>query len=396
MNATGALPLFFWSAPHVSNVLGNYTPVMYANEALEALQYSLGMARGIHRDFDKDSKERWETIKIRRPSVFASQDEPSTIQDLNTDSLQLTLNKWRGVRFALSDKELTISSDKIIEDHIQPAAYEIARDIDADLMTLIPQVPWVTQAGGTFALADLTAPRQVLFDNGVPQQNRSLMVNGAMEAKILGVLGGANIMGAGVDGARRTGDIGQLYNFNVFANQQTPTFTTTTATDADGTVTGVNAKGVSTIAIGGVTINLSPFVRAGDTFVIAGNRQRYAVTANANSDGAGAASITFYPPLAAATAGAEIINFDKRSGGAKDVNLAYYKNFAALGMAPLSTKGEEMGGVRMAVATDDKTGLALRSRMWYDANLSKVVVSIDALWGKLLLDPNMACRFYSA
>ncbi len=378
------------------NTLGNYNEIFFAQEALTQLESALGMASRIHRGYDATPSNRGDTIRIRRPSTFAAADEPSTAQDLNTDSITLTLNKWRGVKFSLTDKELTLSADRLITDHIRPAAYEIARDIDADLATLIPQVPWVSeQAAAQFALSDLTAPARVLFDNGVPEDNmRHLQIDGAMKASILGVLGGANIMGAGVDGARRTGDIGELYGLNIYANQQTPQFTTGQMADSTGAVVGVHAKGVKSIALNGFTASQVGGVKEGDTFVIAGNRQRYVATAAASTDGAGAVTVAFEPALAAATAGGEVVTIDKRTG-AKTMNCAYHSHFAALGMAPLSTLGQELGGVRMSVATDPKTGLALRSRMFYDAPNSKVVVGIDALWGKVMLNHNMATRFYS-
>lgn len=379
------------------NVLGNYNEIFFAEEALIQLFSALGLAARVHRDFDATPANKGDTIRVRRPSTFAAADEPSNPQDLNTDSITVTLNKWRGVKFALTDKELTLSASRIIEDHVKPAAYEIARDIDADLQTLVTRVPWVSQASGTFALSDLTKPRQVLFDNGCPMDgNVHLQIDGGMEANILGVLGGANILGAGVDGARRSGDIGQLYGMNIFASQTTPSFLTTQMADVDGTVVGAHVKGATSLSVTAMTASQTGGIKAGDTLVIAGNRQRYTVTAQANTGASGEATLTIEPGLAAALAGGEVVSLDKRTSAAKVANLAFHRNFACLAMAPLSTLGAEFGGVRMATATDPKTGLALRSRMYYDAPNSKVVVSLDALWGKQMLDHNLACRFYSA
>lgn len=381
-----------------TNTIGNYNEIFFANEALIQLQSALGMASRIHRDFDPSPASRGDTIRIRRPSRFVAQDEPSTAQNLDTESLSVTLDKWRGVRFSLNDKELTQSSERIITDHIQPAAYEIARDIDADLNTLWKLVPNVTQASGTFALEDLTKPHQTLFDLGVPmdETNVHMQVNGALQAAILGKLGGQNIMGAGVDAARLRGAMGNLFGLNLFANQQTPKHTTTQIADAAGTVTGAHAKGVTSVVIGGVTASQTPAVLQGDTLVFANHTQRYAITANANSDGAGAVTLQISPALKVPLSGGEVVDIDKRTGGEKVVNGAFHRNAFCLAMAPLSTLGQELGGARMAIATDDKTGLALRSTMWYDAGNSAVNVKIDALWGKKLLDENMATRFYSA
>jgi hypothetical protein len=60
-------------------------------------------------------------------------------------------------------------------------------------------------------------------------------------------------------------------------------------------------------------------------------------------------------------------------------------------MAPLPNIGEQLGA-RVASVVDPVTGLALRSRMWYDGDKSTVKVGIDALWGVQVLDPNLAVR----
>lgn len=380
------------------NTLGNYNEIFFAQEALTQLEMALGMASRIHRDYDATPSVRGDTVRIRRPSTFVAQDEPSTQQDIETGSLEVKLDKWRGVRFGLNDKELTLSNERIIEDHIRPAAYEIARDIDADLQALNLQVPWVTQASASFVIGDLTKPQQVLFDNGVPMdgQNVHLQIDGGMKANILSVLGGANIFGAGVDNARRTGDVGELYGMNIFANQNVPKFTTGQLADNAGTVVGVHAKGAETLSVTAFSASVANGIKAGDTLDIAGHTQRYTVKTTVSTGASGEATLAIEPALKVALAGGEVVTIDKRTGGAKAVNLAFHRNFACLAMAPLSTKGQELGGVRMSVATDPKTGLALRSRMWYDTTYSKVMVGIDALWGKKLLDHNMACRFYSA
>jgi len=42
--------------------------------------------------------------------------------------------------------------------------------------------------------------------------------------------------------------------------------------------------------------------------------------------------------------------------------------------------------------SDPVTNLSLRSRMWYDGEHSTVKVSLDALWGVKILNPNLGVR----
>lgn len=380
------------------NALGNYNETFFAQEALTQLEMALGMANRIHRDFDNNPQQRGATIQVRRPATFSAQDEPGTTQDLNTDTISVELDRWKGVRFGLTDKELTLSSERIVSDHIRPAAYELARYIDSDLQAFVTRVPWVSQqAAAAFDLADLTSPRKVLFDRGVDTKSGgvSMQIDSATEAAILGKLGGASMFGAGVDGARANGSIGMLYGMDIFANQNAPLFTTTQMADVAGTVVGAHAKGATTLSVTAFTASQVGGIKAGDTLDIAGHAQRYSVVNGANTGASGEATLTVEPALKVALSGGEVVTLDKRASGAKSCSLAFHRNFACLAMAPLSTLGQQFGGVRMSVATDPKTSLALRTRMWYDANNSKVVVSLDALWGKQILDHNMACRHYS-
>jgi hypothetical protein len=109
----------------MANTLSIYDPIFYANEALIWLTKALGLAGRVHRGYDADPQQKGSTINIRRPSTFTAQDAPSTAQDISASMVPITLNKWKEVKFKLTDKELTFTKEKIISEHIQPAAYAI-------------------------------------------------------------------------------------------------------------------------------------------------------------------------------------------------------------------------------------------------------------------------------
>jgi hypothetical protein len=377
------------------NNLGNYNEIFFAQEGLAQLESALGMAGRVYRDYDPNPAARGDTIRLRRPATFTAQDAPSTAQDVTGAGPTITLNRWKEVKFELTDRELSLSSNQIIEDHIRPAAYALANEIDQTLAALSLQVPWTSQAGGTFALGDVARARQVLFDNGVPMQDGrvSLMVDGTMEQNILSALGGQNIMGSGVDSARQSGSIGRLFGLDIFANQNTRSFASVNVADVTGALTANALIGATTIAFNGVT-NSTSFA-AGNTFVIAGNRQKYTVASTVAADGTGAvAAMTVFPAMVQQYNSGAVITFDIVSAGAsKGLNLAFHRNAFALAMAPLSELGNQLGA-RIATISDPKTALAIRSRMYYEGGASKVGVALDVLYGVQVLDANMATRFY--
>ena len=379
----------------MANVFGNYNETFFAQEALIQLEKVLGMAGRVHRGYGPDTQTRGDTIQIRRPSTFTAQDAPSTAQDLNTEQVSITLDKWKEVKFKLTDKDLSLTSERIISDHIRPAAYALADAIDQALAALYVNVPWYTVWSGTPALTDLSAMREIMFDNQVPMNDGllSAMIDGAAEVAFINAMAASGQQANTQDPALRFASIGRLFGFDVFANQNTPAHTSGVAADATGAANGAVAVGASTFAFDGVTA--AGTFKAGDTFVFAGHTQRYVLTADATADGGGAvASASFSPALKTAVADNEVVTFFL-GGAAKKQRLAFHRNAFALATAPLSELGGQLGA-RIASIADPKTGLALRSRLYYVGDSSEVHVALDVLYGVKLLDPNLAVRGYQA
>lgn len=383
----------------MSNTLGVYNPIFYAQEGLIALEKALGMAGRVHRGHDKSPQQRGQTIQIPVPSSFeatsVNTSTGGTTQDLDTGSVAVTLDHWYEVKFALTDQELTYAGDRVIQDHVRPAAYALADKIDQTLVGLWCNVPWVSPVSSTPAVSDLTAARKVLFNNKVPMfdDNLHMMVSGSMEAGLLNLEAFSQFQGAGLDGAQTQmrGSLGRKFGFEVFANQNVDAYACGGAADVTGALDASLAKGASSISFSGVTAEAG--FKKGDTFVLAGHSQRYVLTADATASTGGAVtSASFTPPAAASYATSSAVTFDlPASGVSKTQNLAFHRDAFALAMAPLTDMGSQLGA-QVATVTDPLTGLALRSRLFYDADKSTIKVALDALWGVKCLNPNRAVR----
>lgn len=373
--------------------LGNYNETFFAQEALIQLEKVMGMAGRVHRGYEPATQARGNVIQIRRPASFTATNAPANDSDVATESVSITLSEHKEVKFALTDKDLSLSAPQIITDHIRPAAVALADIIDQALAALYKDIPWVSAQTATPALADIAAIRKIMFDNKVPindKANLSYMIDGATELAYLNALAAAGQQANTQDPSLREGSLGRLYGFDVWANQNTPVHTSGVAADATGTVDGVNAKGVKTILISGITAGAT--WKIGDTFSIAGHTTRYVMTADGTDADGAAATIVFEPGLEIATAGAEVITI-LLTGAAKVQTLAFHRNAFALAMAPLSTLGNGRGA-DMAVATDPITGLSLRSRIFYMPDTSTLKVALDCLYGVKTLDRNLAVRGY--
>lgn len=375
----------------MANTLGNYDETIFANEALIQLEKALGMAGAVYRGVDEDRQNKGSTIQLRRPGTFTAQNAPSTAQDLDPDDLSITLDQWKEVKFKLTDKELTYTTERMITEHIRPAAVALADNIDQALVGLYKDIPWLSEVGGTPGVSDLTAARKVLFNNKVPMDPAMLwgMMDGDLEAGLLNLSAFTQHQGAGEAGVQSqvSGSIGRKYQINWFANQNVATHNRGTAlTDGVGALSAAAAKGATSIAIDG--IDTTGALKAGDTLVIAGNTQRYAITADVTASG-GAATLSITPKLVQAYADNDVVTIDTTD--AKVQNMAWHRNAFALGMAPLSTLASQLGA-RVATAVDPITGLALRSRLYYVGDSSEVHVALDVLYGIKTIDPNLAVR----
>ena len=378
----------------MSNTLGKYDPIFYAQEALILLEKALGLAGRIHRGYDEERKSfaKGQTISIRKPSTFTAASAPSSAADLDTEYVDITLDQWKEVKFALTDKELAYTGERIIQDHIRPAAYALADNIDQALASLYAYVPWYYDLSGTPLVGDVTGPRKVLFDINAPVHdagNMHYMMDGTLSHALMGLAAFSQYQGAGDAGVetQQRGTLGFKYGMECFANQNTPSHAAGALADGAGAIlAGGFSKGATTITIDDLTDTQD--VNAGDSFVIVGNTQRYVFTEDKTVASNALTSIGIYPALVADAVAEAVVTIRVDTHVA---NLAFHSNFAALAMAPLSEMGNQLGA-KIATITDPITGLSLRSRLYYVGNSSEVHVALDVLYGFKILDGNLACR----
>jgi hypothetical protein len=381
----------------MANTLGAYSPIFYAQEFLIHLRKNLGMASRVHRGFEaeRNSFGMGETITIRKPSTFVALDAPSSSQNLDTQVVNIVLNQWKEVKFELTDKERAFTNERIIAEHIDPASYATADTIDQSLVALSRDIPWVSDYGSATDHTVITAARKVMFDNQVPMDGMwHYMIDSTLEA---GFLNASTVLvgtaPTATEGALLRGSLGMRYGVEIFANQNVLSYTPGTASQAAGDKAGaVNvaaglAKGATSVVVSGFTG--SETIKAGDSFSIAGNTQKYAVTADVTLSG-GAGTLSFTPPTVQAYANSSVITLTTAANdAAHNVSLMFHRNAFALAMAQLPM---DLPGAEAFTASDPVTGLSVRARRFYDGNNSKLFMALDVLYGVKTLDPNLAVR----
>jgi hypothetical protein len=393
----------------MSNTLSSYNPIFYANEALTALEKALGMAGRVFRGYDdgNTARTRGQYIDITVPGSFSAQDGPSAAQDVTAANIQINLSSLKEVKFALTDKELAYSSERIINDHIRPAAYALADKIDQDLALLYKDVPWYVDSSSPMVVGDITGVRKVLFNNKVPLNDPTavhFMIDGTAEKELLDVSAFTQNQGGG-DAAvlsQMTGFLGTRYGINFFANQNVQTATSATVADLAGAVNnGAGyAAGIKTVVLDG--ISASAALKAGDIMLVTGHTQQYVLTADATADGSGNATVSFFGSpnvqgggLEAAVVDNQVLTFvlSGTSGASKVQNLAFHRNAFTLAMAKLPDFYDGQGVRVFATPVDPTSRLSVRARTWADPGNDKFYVALDCLYGVKTLDGNKAVRF---
>jgi hypothetical protein len=178
------------------------------------------------------------------------------------------------------------------------------------------------------------------------------------------------------------GQIGRKVGADWFMDQNVPTHTAGTATNAY-TVTGVHAAGLKTIVVGGGALGT---LLAGDIISFsgpAGHVQTYAVVSTVG--GSTITSITFEPGLVIGLAGAETIT--KRAS--HTVNLLMHRDAFALAMRPFAGSDPLNLGIFQS-AIDPISGLVLRLEVSREHKRTRF--AYDVLYGAGVPRPGIAVR----
>jgi len=409
----------------VSNTLGFYNPAFYANMALIFLKKRLGLANRVHVGYDRERAtfNRGDTINIRRPGALTVSDGGSAAQDLPAESVTLTLNKWREVRFELTDKELAFTGpntldNPIINDHIAPGAYALADDIDQKLAELIIGVPhaYVEASAATDpTVAGIMQTWRQLFDLKCPmadEANMHFMIGGQEQAILSGLSAFSQWQGAGAAGVetQRTTQLGQRLGFQWFANQNRPTAAYANISDFAGAINNASnqAKGDTSIVVDGLgtseTYSKGTILRFTNG---AESGNQYVLTADVTMS-SGGGTLPIAPALRVgclddatfAIGDLKATNNTTAGTGTHDnvtnnLNVAFHRDFAGLAMARLPDFGEHANqlGIKAFSVQDPVTGLSVRARMHYVGTSSKIQVVLDTLYGVKIFNHDLACRY---
>lgn len=355
------------------------TPDIIAKEALITLENNLVAANLVHRDYSEEFVNVGDTITVRKPATFTATNFNGTItrQDIKEGSVTVAIDRHRDVSFAVSSKELTLDIADFSARYISPAMRAIAQAIDADIMNEVANVSQFITAKNGDNLEDIANLAKTLDIAKVPMDQRRLVLHPDHKYRYALKDNLSKVAYAGNGQTLRDAELGRIYNFDTYMDQNAP---------ASAAVTPGNATAFKVTGTAGQdTVNLTEVSAAGatfkigDTFILDG--YMYRVAADATASGGNVTGLKLDQPLAktAAAKSAYIVN--------KVHSLAFHRNAIALVTRPLALP---MGASNAAIMSDN--GLGVRVVYGYNQDTKTDTISLDVIYGIKTLDNTMAVK----
>ena len=378
----------------MANTLDDIIPKILA-QGLMALRNATVMPALVNTDYSQDAAQEGDTVNVPIPGNIAVRDvtpgvTPVQAPDIGPTTKPIALDKWKEAPFYLTDKDMQEAMSGVVPMQVSEAVGSLAEQVNSDIFALYKGIYGSAGTAGTtpFAsdLSEATAARKVLNNQKAPTARRRLVIDPDAEANALGIRA---IQDAGfrsdTENTLRTGQIGSVLGFDWFMDQQVPTHTAGSLSNA--TVNGAHSAGVETVSVTNGDASAED-LNEGDLITFAGDSQTYAVTGDVSFTSSGNANVGISPALQVALSGGEALSFE----GDHTVNLAFQRGALAMAVRPLAAPGGFSGGSIIQSATDPVSRLTLRLEVSRQAKQTNW--SFDILYGVGVVRPELAARLY--
>lgn len=354
-----------------------------ARAALPILQDNLVFPALTYRDYGGDFGKKGDVIQVRKPPMYTASEFDSTIslQDVEEESVYVTLDKIADVSVQLTAKEMALNLSDFTKQVLEPAAAAIAEKINSDGLALYKDIPYVSGSAGTdpSGISAFANAAKVLNDNKAPLSGRACIWNCAALASFQSDSDIVNAEKTGSTKALRNGSIGRLIGFDNYMSHQVCKHT-------KGTLTGTLVP-ASAVSAGATKFNISctsGTLVKGDILTI--KSKTYTVTAGATAE-SGVVEANIYPAVpAGGFATSDTITLTSSHAA----NLAFHRNAFGFVSRPL----EKARGAESYVTSYN--GITLRVTLGYDMSTKKQTMSVDTLYGFRTLYPELAVRVLGA
>jgi len=426
----------------------------YANVMLLLLKNQLVFGRLVDGQFkDQVTDENGLVINVKRPPRFvATSGAALQAQDLVTGTQPVQVDQYKNVHISIGDLEYVQSFNALMQNEtMKSAASTLAHDTDKFIASkTLGFNSWIAgTASGTISGNASDPTKMIASPNQAMAAHTRLMANGCPNSDLSAVVSfddGQSIRGSLLSDFTPEINRSMLERVKIpiiseidwYATQQTPSLTTGTRTQGDGSSTGAQINGGTqnvnyrdvkgSAGTAGMTQSLilknvgaSATIKAGEVFtiqnvfawdwrqqVLLADLQQFTVTADATATGGGAVTVTITPPIIVQGTVDSVDNkansafgtvgtipadsaYVKWAGAASTVlrvKSAFHKRAIALVSARLQMP---FTGVA-SFATDPDTGIAIRYWRGSDITSGQHVHRWDMIYGASVMDNFLGTR----
>lgn len=395
------------------------------NAFLLLLKNELVMGKLVTTKFDKEFSNETvavgDTVKVRRPPEFIVRDGATmSAQDAKVGTVDVTIDKQKGVDVSFTSKELTLSVDDLLKNQIIKAkAAVLAQQIDSDLIGETLEFPhWVGTPGQLInSASDFFVGVQRAMELSIPMDDLHGILSPADHFALAGSFTALSASDSTVKTAIEKAKLPMVGGVQPYVSQNVINLTVGTRAAASAAQVNGNSQNVTyddvkttftqTLNINNLTAGHT--IKRGEVFSIAnvnavnprskvdlGYVQKFVVLADATATD-GTAAITIANPII--TSGAyQTVNAAPVTGAAitwlGTASTAYAQNaiFHRGSIALVGAKLEEPKSGIYAYASDPDTGLSIRTWSQSDITNDAHATRVDVLYGVANLDRRLGVR----
>ncbi len=284
-------------------------PETWAREALAVLESNMVMGNLVYRDYNDMIANFGDVVNTRRPVDFKAKrkvdGDSLETQDAQSPNIRVPLDQWLTVSFILYDGEMTKSMSDLLSLYLQPAAKELAEQVDRTLAGQTARLSAnvagrLNEMSKTNASDFVLEADEILNTNRAPKQGRSLVLSPKANSFCLANELFVSAEKRGDEGsALRAASLGTVYGFDSYMDQNVVHVRSAQTDVSVGVTDNAEAAGATVIE---TTVTAADVV-AGDYIVFEGEGYPHRVASVANSP----ADITLTEGLiVAVAAGADV------------------------------------------------------------------------------------------
>jgi hypothetical protein len=205
----------------MANTIGTTNANVIAQRALEILVADYSFLKNSVTDFSSEAAKYNASVYTHRISATTAQDYSQAngyVASATTQTdVQITLNKFKHVSYAVDDQERTSSNINLIERFAGAAAHALGLQMVGDLLALVTSSSFtsaLTQSSATFSYASVVSAGITLNNANVPQHDRYAVLAPSFYGRLLNdstIVANAQISGE----QARTAGIGSVAGFNI-------------------------------------------------------------------------------------------------------------------------------------------------------------------------------------